>query len=162
MNTTSLDTLIAQALRYNPDTGDLWWRQRGRGRRLGKPAGFIHCNGYRRINIGGKFLFSHRIAWFLTNGVWPSGQIDHINGIRDDNRLVNLRDVEPFVNSQNQRKPQKGNKTGYLGVSRKGNRWRAHITVDGKRRCLGYFLTPEEAGSAYIEAKRSLHEGNTL
>jgi hypothetical protein len=110
------------------------------------------------------------MAWFHFYGEMPKNQIDHINGVRNDNRIVNLRDVTQKINSQNQRRGH--NKIGrskrpyssYLGVSAGANpdTWKAAITVDGKLKNLGTFYSEIEAHHAYVMAKRDLHEGCTI
>ena len=95
-------------------------------------------------------------------GTWPNLQIDHINGVKDDCRWSNLREVDGFLNMQNQRRPMRDNKVGFLGVVRTGRRFRASIGAGGKHRGLGTFDTPELAHAAYIAAKRKLHPGGTL
>jgi HNH endonuclease len=107
---------------------------------------------------------AHRLAWLITRGSWPIDQLDHINGIRDDNRLANLREASNLLNQQNQRLPRSNNKSGYLGVSWCSSResFEARIRSQGKRLFLGYFSVADEAHAAYLQAKRLLHAGNTL
>ncbi len=92
--------------------------------------------------------------------------IDHIDGNPANNRLENLRDVSRAVNGQNQKRAQRHNGTGVLGVTRrrnaKSNPYQAHIVVDGRPKYLGVFPTADAASAAYIAAKRALHEGCTL
>ena len=73
-------------------------------------------------------------------GKWPNGEVDHINGIRDDNRWCNLRDVTKSENQRNA-KIRKVNTSGFNGVDfhTKHNKWRARIYVDGRSELLGYF-----------------------
>ena len=96
------------------------------------------------------------------NGSWPIGEIDHVNGDRGDNRIANLRDVDHKTNSQNERRARAINTSGFLGVSKQGNKWQASIRHGGKQLYLGLFAAKEEAHSAYLAAKRLLHAGNTL
>jgi hypothetical protein len=95
-------------------------------------------------------------------GEWPKGLIDHVNGVKDDNRFANLRVVDETGNSQNIRKPNRRNKSGFMGVIFFQNKWRASITHKGKTHWLGDFKTPEEAHEAYLIAKRKLHTACTL
>ncbi len=85
--------------------------------------------------------------------------IDHLEGNTLDNRICKLRHVTPQQNSQNQ-KLLKSNVSGYRGVyfHRGNGKWRARITVDGKKKSLGLFETVEAAASAYAEAAR-IHHG---
>jgi hypothetical protein len=126
------------------------------------PAGTVDDLGYIAISLGGRVYAAHRLAWIMSTGHWPTGEIDHMNGIRTDNRLCNLRDVTKTENRRNLRRPQKDNTTGYLGVTRLKNRFLAQIKVDYARISLGVFDTPQEAHAAYVEAKRRLHPGCTL
>jgi hypothetical protein len=126
-------------------------------------------DGYRRVwlNIDGRrrAFMAHRLAWIYAYGNWPDGDIDHINGSRDDNRLSNLRCVDRRTNSQNQRKATKQNKTsGMLGVCFDADRkcWSAWIKYGGKNHRIGRFQTVESASAAYLEAKRRLHAGCTI
>lgn len=129
----------------------------------------IDQEGYRRVSlwIGGKTngYKAHRLAWLSTYGSWPTGDIDHINGVRHDNRIENLRDVDRRTNSQNQKKATSRNKTsGVLGVSwdKEKQKWAAFITINGKSCRLGRFDTVQEASDAYLEAKRQHHAGCTV
>ena len=82
---------LRQLLNYDPDMGAFTWRQ-GRGPvRAGGVAGCLTRKGYRRIQIDGQNYMAHRLAWLYMYGSWPPEQIDHINEIKSDNRLDNLR-----------------------------------------------------------------------
>ena len=93
---------------------------------------------------------------------WPNFDIDHINGDRKDNRIVNLRDATAKINAQNIRKAPVNSSTGYLGVTKKGSKYRAQISLNGSKKHLGYFDTAEEAHERYVEMKRILHPGCTI
>jgi hypothetical protein len=154
---------LMEVVSYDPETGVFRWRERPNRRiRAGDVAGSMQ-NTYWRVAIDGTEYLAHRLAWLYMNGEWPSVQIDHINGIRTDNRISNLRDVLPAVNCQNQRNAQAKNLSGYLGVSTKaGGKWLARIHKAGKPIRIGLFDSPEAAHQAYLEAKRRLHEGCTI
>lgn len=160
--------LTAQHLRanffYDPDSGFLTRTTTGRGSRPGQQAGCIDCHGYRRVFFESSAYTAHRLAWLYMTGDWPSMNIDHINGRRDDNRFCNLRDVDQVTNMQNLKGPRGDNTSGFLGVSWCGARklWQAGIRVNGKRVALGRFATAEAAHDAYLEAKRRFHRGSTL
>jgi len=154
---------LRNLLSYNPDTGEFIWITRpSKAVKVGAIAGVIDKKGYRTIGICGKVYKAHRLAWMHTYGYWPKGLIDHINGQKSDNRISNLRDVFFDGNSQNIRKPNKRNKSGYLGVIFFQNKWRASITINSKTRCLGDYNTPEEAHAAYLGAKRLHHATCTI
>lgn len=156
---------LQQRLTYDPETGLFAWVP-GCTRRFpnGGPAGVKDPEGYIRISVFKRFCMAHRLAWLQMTGMWPVGQIDHINGIRSDNRFCNLRDVDPAMNAQNRRAAHKSSTHGYLDASlnRKTNRWVAKIDANGKRTTIGTFATPQEAHEAYMSAKRRLHQGCTV
>lgn len=153
-------TLTAEMARglwsYDPETGELRWRVRGANRiEPGTIAGNVSSTGYVHIGFAYKLWKAHRIAWLITHGVWPSGQIDHVNGCKSDNRLANLRDVSMSQNQANVGR-KRHNTSGYKGVSwsaAKG-RWQAYIQCDGVQQHLGYFDNPRAAHSAYVAAAR--------
>lgn len=159
---------VREALDYDSETGALTWRIKvGRGRCVRRPrdaAGSLSAKGYTRICIDGVSYYGHRLAWLHMKGEWPSASIDHINGIKTDNRIANLRDVPHLVNCENQRRAKSNNKCGVMGAEwfARTGRWRAQIGVGGRPRHLGYFDTAEEAHVAYVTAKRRLHAGCTL
>lgn len=156
--------VLRSALDYDPDTGIFRWAIRPSYHvEQGSIAGCLHHRGYWQIRFLKQSLLAHRLAWLHFYGKHPSLQIDHINGCKADNRIANLRDVTPSVNLQNYRQATTRNKsTGFLGVYLEKGRYRARIAVGGKNLSLGRFATPELAFAAYLNAKRVLHEGNTL
>ena len=157
---------LKELLSFDPSTGVFVWKATRRGKaRAGEVAGTFDSYGYRQIKIDGKLYLSHRLAWFFLHGRLPVNQIDHINGVRSDNRLVNLREANSAQNQQNQRMAQVSNRSsGLLGVSwhKHEQRWRAQIKLHGKKLHLGYFDTKEEAHAAYLKAKLEIHPFNTL
>lgn len=159
--TKKLTEITAEQLRelldYDPESGRFTWRVALPGQKAGSPAGCLDSYGYVVIRIDGANRKAHRLAWLIAYGEWPDDQIDHINGDRSDNRIANLRSLTNQGNQQNRRTAHRGNSSGLLGVSPKRGKWRAQIKVDGKKRHLGLFDTPEAAHAAYLEAKRKLH-----
>lgn len=150
---------------YDPATGVLRWKVPTNTRvKAGDEAGTITGKGYRRIMVDGRLYLAHRLAWLCTHGVWPTNDLDHINGRRADNRISNLREATRSENLQNRRHAQSGSRSGLLGASWHGHkgRWRAEIRYNGKRVFLGHFDTAEEAHAAYLQAKEILHPFNTL
>ena len=97
-------------------------------------------NVYIIINIGGKMHKSHRLAWLAFYGAWPKDGIDHINHIRSDNRIINLREATLAENGKN-RTLGKNNKSGVYGVSwdNERNKWVSNIKVNSKTIFLGRF-----------------------
>ena len=156
---------LRELLNYCPETGVFTWRIKPCSRiSVGAVAGSA-SHGYLEISIESERFLAHRLAWLYTHGVWPAFQIDHLNGQRSDNRIANLRDVEPRINCQNQRKAKGDNKlSGRLGVyfDRGSQKWRPKIQVDGKQIYGGSYASVDEAASAYIELKRQHHVGCTI
>ena len=148
---------------YDPATGILTRRVSAPKCRAGARAGCSTGVGhYRRVRFAGRMPQEHRVAWLMVTGWWPTGELDHINGRRDDNRFANLRDVSRSVNGQNQRRAPAGSSTGVLGVSPSRGRFKAQITVAGQQHFLGRFDCKHEAHEAYLKAKRELHKGCTI
>ena len=160
--TIEIESLKA-LLKYEPDTGLLRWKVDASHRiKAGNVAGWKDGDGYLRVTILGKRYRAHRVAWALQYGEWPQDLVDHKNGNGLDNRLNNLRVVSQSGNLQNLRAAYKQNTTGVLGVSKDYGKYRASITVNGEKHNLGTFLTAEEAGLAYVEAKRLMHPTCTI
>lgn len=154
---------VKELFHYEPDTGNLVWRfDRGACKLAGKIAGGLSREGYLRIGINGKLYSAHRLIWLYVHGACPVEDIDHINGVKNDNRLTNLREATRAENSQNLRKPRSHNKSGFLGVTAHQGKWRARINFSGNDRYIGTYDTPEEAHSAYLDKKRELHPFGTL
>lgn len=153
-------------LAYDPATGAFVWRvRRGNHAVAGSEAGFVHPSGYRYIRVLGRRYSAHRLAWLYVFGFWPKQQIDHVNGVRSDNRISNLREVSQRENAQNLHGPLSSNRTSrFLGVSWKSRerRWRAQIQLDRKKLDLGLFESEEAARDAYLAAKKRLHPYQTL
>jgi len=159
-------TLTAQRLRevldYDRVTGVFRWRASRGPAKGGDMAGCIGKDGYRRICVDWHDYLASRLAWLYVHGCWPENEIDHKNTITGDDRLQNLRDVTSTWNKQNKRRARTDNKLGMLGVSPNGKNFGASIGINGGRKWLGTFETPEAAHTAYVVAKRQLHEGCTL
>ena len=118
-------------------------------------------NGYIRVMLYGVRYKAHRLAWFYMTGEWPKN-IDHKDGIRNNNKFSNLRSVTHKINCQNQRKPRTNNSAGALGVHYRRGKFVADIGVDGRTVHLGAFSNVEDASLSYILAKRKFHEGCLL
>lgn len=157
--------LLRAVVDYDPETGVFRWKTAvGSRAKRGEVAGCVGKNGYVFMHVIGKHQYAHRLAWLYVYGVWPSGQIDHINGCRVDNRICNLRDVSHTANCENKRKALPNNKTGLLGVSWSAvmNKYLAAIVSGGVTHRLGYFDDKHEAHAAYVAAKRQLHQACTI
>ena len=141
---------LREILDYDPETGIFL--------RDGKIAGTLNGLKYRQMKIEGSLYLVHRLAWLFVYGDWPSRQIDHINGIKDDNRISNLRLATGSENLRNRPKPR-NNTSGYKGVSwiNHYQKWQATIKFDGKNKFLGRFATREEAAEVYNLAALQHH-----
>ena len=163
----ALDCLTAErlmaAVSYERETGLFYRLPRAGNRNAERPAGTVNkIIGYAIVCVDGKQRYAHRLAWLYVYGQWPDGSIDHINGIRTDNRIENLRDVSHKTNMQNIRSANSRNSSGFLGVMPSLSKWQAQINIDGKQTYLGRFDTPELAHEAYVSAKRKNHAGCTI
>lgn len=153
---------LKQLLHYEPENGIFTWRIANSPRVIvGDIAGNV-LRGYRDIGIDGSNYKAHRLAWLYVHGAWPTMRIDHINGVKDDNRISNLRDVSQATNNQNRRAASSRSTSGFLGVTKIKDFFRAVICVNGKTRQIGNYQTPESAHEAYLNAKRALHSGCTI
>lgn len=153
---------VKEWLLYDKATGVFTWLKKpSRGRLAGNRAGCKKDN-YRRIKLLGKWYYEHRLAWMYVTGEWPDPEVDHLNGHGTDNRWDNLREATSLINKQNRHCARKDSSSGLIGAMPNKNGWMARIKVNGKNHHLGTFQTPELASAAYIKAKRTLHEGNTL
>lgn len=159
------DSRLRELLDYDPETGVFRWRVAAGKALAGLIAGSINAKGYRRITLDGRTYRAHRLAWRYMHGMWPTNQIDHINRVRDDNRLVNLRSATDQQNKANARR-RNYNKSGFKGVylDRRTQQWRAQTALSGKNIHIGYFPTAEAAHSAYVAKTKELfgefaHEG---
>ncbi len=167
---------ISKLLKYEPETGKFYWLPRPvemfsggafRGgaeakaktwniRYAGKEAfTSLHNRGYIQAGLLGRGYLAHRVAWLLATGSWPTDQIDHINGNRADNRIINLREVSNLENAKNMTL-SKRNKSGVCGVFWLNhiNKWWASIRVDGVRKNLGYFADFHDACEARKQAEQ--------
>lgn len=153
---------LTQILDYNKETGEFTWKTRESANKSwnakwpGKKAGKKNASGHISIAIHRIRYYAHRLAWLYVYGEWPSGDIDHINGIKKDNSIKNLREATKTQNNRNIKK-RKTNKIGLKGVHLNNNRWRASISVNRKTIHIGYYDTPEKAHEAYCLKARELH-----
>jgi hypothetical protein len=132
----------------------------------GSIAGYLHHGGYLIVRVDGVQTPVHNIIWKMHFGEIPEGyEVDHIDTIKTNNLISNLRLATRQQNCANRNKPVT-NKSGYKGVSfhKKSQKWVAQISVEGKRNTIGYFDSPEEANDAYQEVSKLIygefHNGN--
>jgi len=159
---------LKEHVRYDRETG-IFTRVKTHPKRkyvAGSVTGVARPDGYLQVMIDGKLYLAHRLAWLYMHGSMPEHYIDHINGVKTDNRIANLRDVKQGVNLQNQKRAKRNRvSSSMLGVSfsnkgqNKDRPYRARIVVDHKEMHLGTFSNEEDAHKAYLAAKRQYHEG---
>ena len=143
---------VKDLLHYDPITGIFTNKIRRSGACAGKKAGSLNNKGYALIWINKKNYAAHRLAWFYVYGVWPTFEIDHINMVRHDNRICNLRSVSRQENQHNKKSTK-----GYHYVE-KSNKWTAAITLNTKRIYLGTYDSESDAHQAYLDAKKIYHK----
>lgn len=168
--------ILRQFLRYEPDTGRLFWLERTpamfsddgnrtkvakcnnwNSRNAGKEAfNTLNDKGYKIGRIQSDNYFAHRVIWKMVTGQEPSHVIDHKNGVKSDNRWQNLRAAD---HSQNRMNAQ----TTWCASGKKGvywvkhsRKWTSRISAYGQDHYLGCFATQDEAAAAYQGAARVL------
>lgn len=153
---------LRQYLLYDSDTGVFRWRlrpSRNSAVHVGDIAGSLQHDGHWVIGFRRRTYQAHRLAWLYIHGCWPKGEIDHINRIKADNRISNLRDVSTAENQHNRCLPLHGSSVGMIGVTphKQSGKFQAAIRAHGKSIYLGLFETPEQASAAYWKAKGRFH-----
>lgn len=173
--------ILRSLLRYEPETGKLYWLPRDttlfregkipveracriwNSRYADKEAFTANSRGYRVGGIFGRTYEAHRVIWAITHGEWPSDKSDHENGVRNDNRIANLRDVSTQENGKNSKLPS-SNTSGVIGVGwrQQKAKWRASIRAEGRHIHLGYFTDFDAAVSARkaAEARYGFHRNH--
>jgi len=128
---------------YDEDDGQLY----AKGCPAHTPSGYMHHTRYRHCRVEGRIYLVHRLVWLYIYGKFPE-EIDHINGVKHDNRICNLREVTHRENQCNQRKPSH-NTSGCVGVTKtKYRTWRAQIHAKWKHISLGCFKNKSDAVKA--------------
>jgi hypothetical protein len=152
---------LQERLLYDENTGEFTWRTPLTKRmKVGQLAGAVKRGGYIRIGLDGKTYAAHRLAWLYKFGRHPGSDLDHINRVKTDNRIANLREVSRAQNNQNAG-VTKSNSSGSKGVTRhKTGKWQAQIRAFGKNHYLGIFSDISDAHAAYCLAASRLHTHN--
>lgn len=135
--------------------GGLYWKQnRGSNAKAGARVGRLLPTGYRAVQVSGRKYQEHRLIYLYHHGFLPV-EIDHINRVKHDNRIENLRKCSHAANQVNTH--DRPNAQGYRGVKvNQRGRYAARITIQGKEIRLGSFDTAEQAGEAYKQAAERL------
>lgn len=150
---------LKEVLHYDPETGLFTnLTQRANCVKIGALAGSIHHEGYISIRIDGFSYGAHRLVWLYVYGDFPKNQIDHINQVKDDNRIVNLREANSSANKQNVGL-QKNNSSGYKGVTfnKKSGKWVVQLKINGKNMYFGHYCDLKEAVIARKQAETTHH-----
>lgn len=158
INYPSAET-VRRLLSYDENTGIFTWNaDRGRLAKKGFIAGCLRRNGYIEIVIHHRLYKAHRLAWLYIHGQMPPVYIDHINGVRSDNRIANLR-LASFCENQRNCKRKSTNSSGIKGVSwhARLKKWRARIYANGTRLHLGVFASLKDAERAMHSARTHFH-----
>ena len=140
---------LKQVISYDPESGDMTRIDNGR------VAGTINGDGYRSVMVDGRLYQAHRLAWLYVHGSFPPDCIDHINGIRTDNRIENLRPATKSQNTMNSKAPST-NSTGVKNVSRNRGGYLAGVKVGG-RRVSKWFADLESASACADILRNRLH-----
>jgi len=117
--------------------------------------------GYQRVRLkvgeNSYEMLAHRLAWLFSTGAWPTHEIDHINGNRSDNSILNLRDVTHRENAKNTRL-RKSSTSGFHGVTRHQRGWKVEIASKyvGYTSCLGRAIDMRKA----VEVKEGYHKNH--
>lgn len=161
---------LRECLSYDPESGQLTWRERPLShfktvgaqhtwntRYAGKTAGSPQSNGYLHVAIDNVKYLTHRVIWKLVTGDEPGPLLDHRDLNKRNNVWENLRQASKVLNSINGLGHTRRSEIGLKGVARKRNRYRAFITINQKYVSLGSFDTPEEAHAAYCAKAKELY-----
>lgn len=144
--------------KYNPKTGNLIRIKKtivhGKDT-TGKSPGYLEKNGYLRIRFRNTNLMSHGIAWCLFYKKHPTKMIDHINGIKTDNRIKNLREVSHRENMSNTKRSRSGEMTGVC-FNKNRNHWTSYININKQRIHLGCFKIKKDAHNAYLNKLKEI------
>lgn len=155
--------LARKFLRYDRDSGKLFWnprevltfRDKGWNTvHANKEAGRVSAIGYVYVTILRKQYLAHRLAWMIEYGEYPPPEIDHVNHVRHDNRIDNLRSADRDINTKNLSAPIT-NTSGYVGVywHKGAQKWMAQIAVDRRSIYLGLYSSPKSAHEARLKAE---------
>jgi len=151
---------LKELVNYDENTGIFIWKAKAANRvKIGSVIGSKHHTGYLTVFLDRKSYKLHKLALLYTDGVYPNEIVDHVNGIRDDNRRVNLRLATHSENTRNS-KIRSDNRSGIKGVNyrnKSGGQWVCRIHTNEGRKYLGCYKTQEEAEKVMKEARIKYH-----
>lgn len=149
---------LRERFNYDPETGIFTLRSGKSRYPIGRQVGCPDRTGYIQVYLDGRTYMAHRLAWLHVYGEWPPETIDHINRVRDDNRIENPRLASYLENNQNVGF-RRNNKSGIKGVywSAGSGRWKAQIMVEYRNRSLGSYLHIDDAIAARKAAEAKYH-----
>lgn len=144
---------LFETISYDAGTGKFTWRNHPYFATLtGKPAGSIDAKGFVCIDVNSTRYKASHLAWYFTHGYFPD-RIRHVNGITDDDRIVNLKSISSVDNARTTTMA-KNNTSGFTGVNLEpNNKWRAKIGYKGKQVSLGTFSVFQDAVLARLEGE---------
>lgn len=152
---------LKELLDYNPETGIFVWKVRmAKSVKAGMIAGVLNTQKYRCITIAGTQYKAHRLAWVYIHGEFPK-MLDHVDGNRDNNAIINLRLTTVRQNGQNRKEHRVGKTLGCYFHKPTG-KWRAQLEFKGRNYHLGLYETAEEAFEAYSAAVHSIEKDGVL
>lgn len=132
---------------YNKSEGILTWKNPKKKRNVGLAVKSVH-RGYVVCEIKDHSFFAHRIIWFIEKHFWPK-MIDHINGIKTDNRIENLRECDSRANQMNRKSHREKTKMVGATFCKNNNKWKSQSLINKKRITFGYFNSELEAHEKY-------------
>ncbi len=150
---------LKQVVHYNPETGIFTRKITTQyNAQKGDIAGTNHGDGYLNFWVNGKCYSNSRLAWLYVYGYFPENMIDHINRIRNDNRICNLREVSPQCNNRNS-SIYITNTSGIKGVYwyKKTGKWCVQIQTNRECKTLGYYKSFSEAVCLRLAAEQCLN-----
>lgn len=141
---------LMKALRYDPQTGKLFWRAPNNQCRKNPEAGWRNPQtGYLIIKVFGRGFLAHRLIWFYVHGRWPEDRLDHKDGDQTNNRIDNLREASDHQSACN-KGVYANSASGIKGVRlHETGRWQARIFINGRNKHLGLFDTSAQAAAVY-------------
>lgn len=149
---------IRELLAYDPETGRFTWLVDAGSVRAGDEASSMTIAGYSRVKLDGVHHYLHRLAWAFVHGEFPESDLDHVNMVKSDNRISNLRLATKAENQMHRGIP-KNNTSGCKGVTWNATKgkWSVRCAANGKRKHLGYFDDVASATSVYKQYAPSIH-----